>query len=87
MTRRPKRAVAARKRAKPAKRKAIAKPAAKRDPLDDFIAAGARSLGLAVDAAWLPAVRTHLEVTLRHGAAVTQFALPDEIDPAPIFKA
>nr|WP_237180189.1 DUF4089 domain-containing protein [Rhodoplanes sp. Z2-YC6860] len=48
---------------------------------------GARALGLAVDKAWMPAVRTHLDITLRHGATVTAFALPDEAEPAPVFKA
>ncbi len=66
----------------------IAKPAEpKRDPLDDFIVAGARALDLKIDQAWMPAVRGHLEVTLRHGALVAAFALPDDAEPAPIFKA
>jgi len=55
--------------------------------LDDFIVSGARALDLVIDKTWLPAVRTHLEITLRHGATVTAFALPDEAEPAPVFKA
>ena len=70
------------KRAKPAKQ---AKPLA--NPLDPFIAAGARALELKIDKAWLPAVRSHLEVTLRHGALVAGFSLPDETDTAPVFEA
>jgi hypothetical protein len=83
MTRRPKKKPAARKavkRAKPAKK-------AKPHPLDPFIAAGAGALELKIDKAWLPAVRSHLEVTLRHGALVASFSLPDETDPAPVFEA
>ena len=57
------------------------------DPIDDFIAAAAGALGLTVDPAWTPAVRTNLQVTLHHGANVAAFALPDESEPAPIFKA
>ena len=57
------------------------------DPLDDFIAAAARALDLKIDKAWMPAVRDHLEVTLRHGALVADFALPDDAEPAPVFKA
>jgi hypothetical protein len=60
---------------------------ARRDPLDDFIAAGARALELTIDKAWLPAVRTHLQVTLRHGVRVAEFALPDDAEPAPVFEA
>ncbi len=84
MTRSPKKRTATRR---PAKRKAPAQTHARPDSLDHFIAAGARSLGLAVEPAWRPAVRTHLEVTLRHGAAAAAFALPDETEPAPVFKA
>jgi len=46
-----------------------------RDPLDDFIVAGARAFDLKIDEAWMPAVRGHLQVTLRHGALVAAFAL------------
>jgi hypothetical protein len=66
----------------------VAKPAKpKRDPLDDFIAAGARALDFEIDKAWMPAVRGHLQVTLRLGALVAGFALPDDAEPAPVFKA
>jgi hypothetical protein len=86
MTRRPKKKTAARKAAKAVKRVKPAKQA-KPHPLDPFISAGARALELKIDKAWLPAVRSHLEVTLRHGALVAGFALPDETDPAPVFEA
>jgi hypothetical protein len=86
MTRRPKKKRVARKpvrkTAKAAKR---ANPLA--HPLDPFIAAGARALDLKIDKTWLPAVRSHLDVTLRHGALVASFAVPDETDPAPVFEA
>jgi hypothetical protein len=79
------------KRAKPAQRTKPArrtKPAQRKSqPLDDFIVAGARALDLTIDKAWMPAVRNHLEVTLRHGALVAAFSLPDDAEPAPIFKA
>jgi len=77
------------KRAKPvaAKRIAAKSIATRFGPGDDFITAGARALGLAIDPAWMPAVRGHLEVTLRHGTAVADFPLPDETEPAPVFKA
>lgn len=88
MTRRPKKQRIVRKAAKTAKR---AKPAKRvkplAHPLDPFIATGARALELKIDKAWLPAVRSHLEVTLRHGALVASFPLPDETDPAPVFEA
>jgi hypothetical protein len=57
------------------------------DPLDDYIAAAAGALDLRIDPAWLPGIRTHLEITLRHGAIASAEALPDEAEPAPVFKA
>ena len=62
-------------------------PKAEPDPLDDFIAACARTLDLKVDKTWLPAVRAHLAVTLRLGAVVVQFPLPDDAELAPVFDA
>jgi hypothetical protein len=72
----------------PRKGRNITKPAKrKRDPLDDFIMAGARALDLKIDEAWMAAVRSHLQVTMRHGALVAAFTLPDDAEPAPVFKA
>jgi hypothetical protein len=90
MTRRPRKAKTVRKvsRKNRSKGRKAAKPAKPQyDPLDDFIAAGARALDLKIDKAWMPAVRRHLQVTLRHGALVAAFALPDDAEPAPVFKA
>jgi hypothetical protein len=83
MKRRSRKLKAARKRGAPARRKAVKR----REPLDDFIAAGSIALGLKIDRAWLPVVRRDLQVTLRHGALVSGFALPDDAEPAPVFKA
>jgi Protein of unknown function (DUF4089) len=55
--------------------------------LDDLIVAAASALALPLDPQWLPAIRTNLEVTLRLAAIVTEFDLPDEADPAPVFTA
>jgi hypothetical protein len=60
---------------------------ASNDPLDDFITAAADALALPVDPAWRPAVRMHLEVTLRLGNLVEDFDLPDDAEPAPVFRA
>jgi hypothetical protein len=78
-----KRAIAASKRAKPVKRV----PAAKTDPLATFIDAAARILRLPIEDAWRPAVAANLRVTLEHAASVEAFALADDAEPAPIFKA
>jgi hypothetical protein len=57
------------------------------EPLDDFIDALSKALALPVEEAWRPAVRANLEVSLRLGRMVDEFALPDETEPAPIFTA
>ena len=57
------------------------------DPLDELITAAAAALALPIDPAWRPAIRAHLAVTLRLARTVEDFALPDESEPAPVFRA
>jgi hypothetical protein len=57
------------------------------DLLDDLMTATADALALPIDPAWRPAVRTHLQVTLRLGKLVEEFDLPDDAEPAPVFRA
>jgi len=57
------------------------------DPLDDFIQAAAKALDLPLEPAWQPAVKANLAVTLKHAALVAEFELPDEAEPAPVFRA
>jgi hypothetical protein len=56
------------------------------DKLDSYIEAAAEALDLPLDPAWKPAVKANLAVTLGHAATVAEFALPDEAEPAPIYK-
>lgn len=56
-------------------------------PLDDFITTAAQTLGLPLEPAWMPAVKANLDVTLKLGALVASFELPDDAEPAPVFKA
>lgn len=57
------------------------------DPLDDYIDVVAAALALPVDAAWKPAIRANLDVTLKMARLVQEFPLPDEIEPASIYEA
>ena len=57
------------------------------EALRDFMRSGATLLGLPLDAAWEPSITGHLRVTLRHAAVVDAFELPDEAEPAPVFRA
>jgi hypothetical protein len=55
--------------------------------LDDLVTAAADALALPIDPAWRPAVRTHLEITLKHADLVEELDLPDDAEPATVFRA
>ena len=57
------------------------------DSLDDYIDAVGKALELPIEAAWKPAVRANLEVSLRLARLVDEFALPDETEPASVYAA
>jgi hypothetical protein len=57
------------------------------DPLDDYIDAVSKALGLSIADAWKPTVRTNLEISLKLAALVDEFTLPDETEPASVFAA
>jgi hypothetical protein len=57
------------------------------DPLDNYIDAVGKALALPIDDAWKPAVRVHLEMSLRLAGLVDEFPLPDETEPASVFAA
>jgi hypothetical protein len=57
------------------------------ESLDDFIESAAHALALPLESSWRPAIRANLDVTLKQAALVMEFSLPDDAEPAPIFKA
>lgn len=57
------------------------------DHLDAYIDAVAQALGIPVQPEWKPAVRANLEVTFRLAAVVGEKELPDDAEPAPVFRA
>ncbi len=56
------------------------------NPLDDYIDAVSQALGLRIEDAWKPAVRANLEVSLRLAKQFDEFPLPDEIEPASVYR-
>jgi hypothetical protein len=72
-------------RAAPARKK----PPARRKPARESSGepALARVLAIPVEPQWLPAIRANLQVNLRLAALVAEFDLPDEAEPAPVFRA
>jgi len=57
------------------------------EALDEFIEAAARALSLPIEPEWKAAVRANLQATLKHAALVDEFPLPDEAEPATVFRA
>jgi Protein of unknown function (DUF4089) len=72
---------------KPVRKVASAKPRQGADPLDTLVDASARALALPLKAAWRATVKGNLDVTLRLAALFTDFPLPDDAEPAPVFVA
>ncbi|CCE10054.1 conserved hypothetical protein [Bradyrhizobium sp. STM 3843] len=57
------------------------------EPLDDYIDAVGRALGLPIEEDWRPAIRANLEVSLKMARLVDDHKLPDETEPASVFRA
>ena len=57
------------------------------DDNDTLIAAATALLGIPLRPEWHDAIRLHLGITLGHAANVAGFPLPDEAEPAPVFRA
>jgi len=57
------------------------------DELDAWLDANATLLGITVAPEWREAVRSHLRITRDLAQLVLDFSLPDEADPAPVFRA
>jgi Protein of unknown function (DUF4089) len=79
----PGKAKSARKAKSPARRAS----AGTDDSIDTLIAASAQALRLPIDPAWHAAVKTNLQLLLKHAALVEEFLLPDDTEPAPVFRA
>jgi hypothetical protein len=57
------------------------------DSADAIVNSVAPTLGIAIDPAWRDAVVTHLKATGDAARLVLDFTLPDELEPAPVFRA
>jgi hypothetical protein len=58
-----------------------------RDELDDWLDANAALLGITVAPEWRQSVRLHLRLTRDMAERVAEFPLPDEAEPAAVFRA
>jgi hypothetical protein len=68
------------------KKTTVAKPP-KADNVAALVAANAEVLGLDIKPAWRAGVTFNLGLIMRHAAVVDEFALPDEAEPAPVYRA
>ena len=59
---------------------------AQHDDLDHYIEAAARMLALPLDQASRPAVKANLATIFAFAEPVEAFPLPDDAEPAPIFR-
>jgi hypothetical protein len=57
------------------------------DHIDELIGGAAALLRLDIAPEWKPAVRLNLAVIFRQAQLVDEFALPDEAEPASVFRA
>jgi 1-carboxybiuret hydrolase subunit AtzG-like protein len=67
------------------KRKTAQAPQA--NPLEAVVTANAASLGIPLETAWRESVTFNLGLIMRHAALVDEFALSDEAEPAPVYRA
>ena len=55
--------------------------------LDAYIDAATQALGIPVQPEWKGEIRANLDVTFKFAALVAEKELPDDAEPAPVFKA
>jgi hypothetical protein len=55
--------------------------------LDAWLDANAALLGIPISPDWRDTVRLHLGITRDHAQRVMEFTMPDDADPAPVFRA
>jgi hypothetical protein len=61
--------------------------APKVDAIDALMIAGAQALALPLEEAFKAGVKSNLQALLTHAALVDAFFLPDDVEPAPVFRA
>jgi hypothetical protein len=55
--------------------------------LDEFIAASASALALPIDPLWRPGIRSNLQAIFGFAGVVADLKLPDDAEPAAVFRA
>jgi hypothetical protein len=68
--------------------KITAKKATKKpDTIATLVAAASQPLALPIEASWHSGVAFNLQLLFKHAALIDEFSLPEDIEPAPVFRA
>ena len=59
----------------------------KPDHLDAYIDAAAQALGIPIQPEWKGQIRANLDVAFKLAESLGEKELPDDAEPAPVFKA
>ena len=71
-----------------ARSRTAAPPRAKKaDAVETLVTAAGQALALPVDPSWRAGVTFNLQLLLKHAALIGDFPLPDDAEPAPVFRA
>jgi Protein of unknown function (DUF4089) len=61
--------------------------AKKAEVVETLVTAAGEALALPIEASWRAGVTLNLQLLLKHAALIGEFPLPDEAEPAPVFRA
>jgi hypothetical protein len=61
--------------------------ARKPDAIGTLVAAASQALALPLEASWQSGVTFNLQLLFKHATLVDEFSLPDDAEPAPVFRA
>jgi hypothetical protein len=57
------------------------------DDIGMLAAAGVKALALPIEPAWQAGITFNLQLLFKHAALIDGFALPDDSEPGPVFRA
>jgi Protein of unknown function (DUF4089) len=59
----------------------------KPEALAAIVAAGSKAMALPIEPAWKATIKLNLHLLFTHAGLVDEFSLPDDSEPAPVFRA
>ena len=80
-------AASAKKKLRATGRKSARATPKRPDPVEALVGTNAKALGLSIEPAWRKSIAFNFGLIMRHAALVEEFALSDEAEPAPVYRA